>query len=292
MEGVDIDGSTGLLGIIGHPVKHSLSPTMHNAAFRHVGLNLAYLAFEVERDRLGGAVEAVRELGILGANVTIPHKSAVMRYLDSIEGQAEEIGAVNTIMNKKGVLTGYNTDAPGAMDAIIRSGHFESAPERVLLIGAGDAARAVGYGLCRSGSEVGILNRDPSRARGLADRLSRFGHAYTVSFDELEEAASVASLIVNCTPLGMAGFPPGPPIEGGLIRPQSVVFDIVYDPLQTSLLRAARSRGARVIPGAEMLVWQGARSFEIWTGREAPVTVMRASVLDRLRGRARSMGDS
>lgn len=279
-----IRASTRLCGLIGDPVAHSLSPPMQNAAFAETGIDAVYLAFRVRRERLGRAIEGLRELKVLGLNVTIPHKSAVMPFLDEVDPLTEEIGAVNTIICRDGSLVGTNTDRSGFGDALSSSGFVPAKGMGALLIGAGDAAKAVGHFLAGSGMTISVLNRDRGKGERLALELGRLTEASAVTHDELEDIARNLSLIVNCTPMGMVGFPEGPPIDAGTIRPGMTVVDIVYNPMETPLLVAARDRGAKVVHGHEMLLGQGARSFEAWTGGKAPRDIMRRALLSILEG--------
>jgi shikimate dehydrogenase len=255
---------------------------MHNAAFAFQGIDDVYLAFRVRKEGVKAAIDAMRELDILGMNVTIPHKRTVMEHLDIIDENASRISAVNTIVNKGGVLTGYNTDWLGAMDALSDGplqGHGKA-----LLIGAGEAARAVGYALAISGKEVVILNRTYARAVSLAEGLTELTQATPIEFASLPQHIGGVDLIVNCTPVGMRGFDLGSPIDARHIAREMTVMDIVYNPMLTELLRSSRNKGARIVYGYEMFIGQGARSYELWTGRKAPIEEMRRVVLEALRG--------
>jgi len=274
----DIGSRTQTMGVIGDPIAHSLSPVMHNAALSHLGIDAVYMAFRVRPEGLGAAISGMREMGIAGLNVTIPHKANVMRHLDRIDDVARSIGAVNTVLNREGLLIGYNTDADGAMEALSSAGYMPGG--QALLLGAGEAARAVGFALVNAGSRVMIANRNMERARALAEHLK----AIPVAHHEMPERIERSDLIVNCTPLGMEGFPSVSPIDTSLVRPGTLCFDLVYNPMDTPFLRGAASMGARIVRGYEMLVGQGARSFEMFTGRKPPVEVMREAVVSALRG--------
>lgn len=277
-----IDARTRLCCLIGDPVLNSLSPVMHNAAFALQGINNTYLAFRVRKEGVKAAIDAMRELDILGMNVTIPHKRNVMEHLDAIDPNASRIGAVNTIVNKGGVLTGHNTDWLGAMDAL-SDGPLQGRG-KALLIGAGEAARAVGYALAISGKEIIVLNRTYERAVSLVEGFAKLTQATPIEFASLPEHIAGVDLVVNCTPVGMKGYDMGSPIDGRHITREMTVFDIVYNPMVTELLRSSRDKGARVVYGYEMFIGQGARSYEIWTGRKAPVEEMKRVVLAALRG--------
>lgn len=267
-----IDQHTKLYGLLGCPVGHSLSPTMQNAAFRASGLNAAYLAFET-RD-IGGCLRGMRALGIRGMSVTIPHKSAVIPLLDELDDLASRIGAVNTIVNDDGRLIGYNTDGIGALKAIEAKSDLN--PEVCLIIGAGGAARAIGFILKERGVNVAVANRSHERGRALAASLS----CPFVPLDELKGMSP--DLLIQTTPIGMA------PKVGECIVPESilkegmVVMDIVYNPLKTKLLTIAGGRGCVTISGLDMFVNQGAEQFKLWTGLDAPVDVMSRAAKEAL----------
>lgn len=261
-----------LYGVIGNPIGHSLSPIMHNAAFAATGQAAYFNAFQVED--LEAAMAGVRALGIAGLSVTLPHKSKIMEYLDWVDDQALKISAVNTVVNRQGRLCGYNTDAPGALAAL--SGKIELAGRRVLILGAGGAARALVYGVAEAGGRVAIVNRSAERGAALAQE---FGVQYLAS-SEIENFQ--AEVLVNTTSLGMAPASELNPFPPTLIKPSMVVMDIVYNPLRTKLLEAAEKCGAVTIDGLEMFIAQGALQFEMWTGQKAPLKVMRQAVLEAL----------
>ncbi len=282
---MDISGRTIVCGLIGDPVAHSMSPAMQNAAFRRLGLDYAYVPFRVESGAIGAAVSAVRALHIRGLNVTIPHKLAVIPFLDRLDGLAAKIGAVNTIVNEAGVLTGYNTDAPGFLKPLLQRG-FEPAGKRVLIVGGGGAARAVAFALMDGGASLTILNRTPDRARELAAQLSSqfSGKAEGALLDVPNLAAAVggADMVVNTTSVGMGATAPETPVPAPLLRPGLLVYDIVYNPVRTRLLKDAEAAGCTTISGADMLAWQGALAFEKWTGQAAPVDLMREEIIRHL----------
>ncbi len=285
METQLITGKTRVCGIIGDPIEHTMSPVMHNAAFRHLGLDSVYLPFRVRKDDVEKAVQAVRALNIRGLNVTIPHKAAVIPHLDGLDPSAERMGAVNTIVNDNGVLTGYNTDAEGFMKALRGSG-VEPGGTNIVVLGAGGASRGISLLLADSGADLTILNRSPERAEDLAEKVSsasgRRVKALPLDEKNLTAVMERAGVLVNTTRLGMvpdAGLTSVPP---GLLHPGLTVFDIVYNPVKTRLLADAAAAGARTIGGLEMLVWQGALAFTLWTEREAPVDLMRKVTLEAL----------
>lgn len=278
----------GVCYLIGHPVGHSMSAVMHNAAFRELDLDLRYELRPVRPRELGAFVsKRLREQDVRGANVTIPHKVSVIEHLDELDQTASRIGAVNTIVNKGGRLKGYNTDGIGAMRALGEAyGSLEGS--RAVLIGAGGAARAIGYSLATSVDELAILNRTPERADDLAGDLSDLPEctatisAYPLLRRRLEKLLEDADILINATPLGMGPNADETPVDGDLLRPGLLVFDSVYNPPRTRLLREAEEAGARTLSGMSMLVYQGAASFELWTGREAPKGLMARAVEEEL----------
>jgi len=275
------------VALIGWPVEHSLSPAMHNAAFKALGLDWRYELFPVPPGQLGAAVADLRAGEYGGANVTVPHKSAVMAYLEDIDDAARAIGAVNTIVVRGTRLAGYNTDGPGFLRALREAG-LEPSGRRALVLGAGGAARAVVYALAQAGCAVAIYNRTVARAAELARNLKSLGLGGAVSAVPGEAALRALDLapfdlLVNATPAGMWPNCDDSPWPDGLVLPSHwSVFDLVYNPLETRLLREARQAGARAIDGLGMLVWQGALAFELWTGQAPPVGLMRAAAVEAL----------
>ena len=274
--------------MIGWPIEHSLSPAMHNAALREMGLDWVYLGFAVPPESVGEAVGAVRGLSLVGLNVTIPHKQAVTEHLDAVDETAEALGAVNTIVWDQDRLIGYNTDGPGFLRSLEEKGHSVEG-KRVALIGAGGAARSVAYAVARAGAgALRVLNRTAQRADEVAQLAAERGGLSDIEAGGLtgrraEAAVREADVVVDCTPVGM--FPQvdeGPVIPEEWLRRGQVVVDLTYNPLQTTLLRAAAARGARTVDGAGMLVHQGAISLEHWSGRRPPVATMRRALLGEL----------
>ena len=267
-------------GIFGYPIAHSISPAMHQAALDHAGIDAIYDAWETPPNALARGVAVLREDDYLGANVTVPHKQAVMEHLDEIDELATRIGAVNTIVNDDGRLLGSNTDAAGFIDSLRDEAHLTPSGLDVVLVGAGGAARAAAYALALEGAEsLTIANRTLDRARTLADEVHQVGLATrALALDDvgLIDRCLEAQVIVNSTSMGMLhGAAEGlSPIPSEAIRPGVVVYDMVYNPADTPLLKIARSGGARVTGGLLMLVYQGAASFRQWTGRPASTTVM------------------
>lgn len=282
-----IVGKTALVGVIGWPIEHSLSPVIHNAAFAELGLDWAYVPLAVHPEQVSVALNGLQALNFVGVNVTLPHKQEVMRYIDQVSDAAHFMGAVNTIHNKNGDLTGYNTDASGFLNSLIEGG---CQPEglRVAVLGAGGAARAVVFALARAGAKsVVVLNRTIQRAAFLVDDLNDSFPSTVMSqalTDEaLAELAGQVDLIVNTTSVGMYPDVQECPWPDDVPIPNNTVFyDLVYNPLETRLLARAREAGQITINGLGMLVHQGAIALKIWTGYEAPVTMMRAAALAKL----------
>ncbi len=290
--GPAIDGHTRVVGVFGEPVEHTLSPAMHNRAFAALGLNYVYVAFPVAPARLGEAVRAVRALGLAGVNVTIPHKVAVMDHLDHVEPAAALIGAVNTIVPRDGRLVGTNTDGAGFVRSLQEEAGLTPAGRHFVVLGAGGAARAIAMQLALSGAaRITLVNRTPQRAEALADAVARAAAARVEALP-LEERAVASALaeadaLIHTTSVGMAPHSDVPPVvPPHLLPPHLLVCDIVYTPRETSLLRAARARGCRVLEGLGMLVYQGAIAFELFTGQPAPAAVMREALEEALARRA------
>jgi len=271
-------GKTKVCGVIGDPIEHTMSPVMHNAAFKKFGLDYVYVPFRVRQEELGKAIEGMKALNIRGLNVTIPHKVAVIPFLDELDPLADKIGAVNTIVNDEGVLKGYNTDATGFLQALLERG-FEPKGKNVVILGAGGASRAISFILAERGSSLVILNRTLDKAKICANRISEIFQSETTALKlnrgNLEAAISEADILVNATSVGMSPNINETPVASNLLKPGLVVFDIVYNPIKTRLQREAEAIGATIINGLDMLVWQGALVFEKWTGQKAPVDLMR-----------------
>lgn len=270
-----IDANTSLFGVIGNPVAHSLSPIMHNQAFTATGYNGIYLAFRVSDT--GAAIKGIAALNFKGVSVTLPHKAAVMQYLDEVDETAAQIGAVNTIVNNRGRLIGYNTDCPGALEALRARTSIKD--KSVALIGAGGAARAIGFGLVAADARLTILNR----TRKSGERLAADLQAQYLPLDEW--APDRYEILINTTPVGMHPETDATPIPKEDLTKEMVVMDIVYNPLETRLLKEAATAGCRTINGADMFVFQGVKQFELWTGKKAPVGVMHNAVLEALKAR-------
>ncbi|MCP4373686.1 MAG: shikimate dehydrogenase [Deltaproteobacteria bacterium] len=264
-----INSNTTLYAVLGDPIIHSLSPVMHNRAFSHVNYNGVYFAFRVKE--IGKAISGIKALGIKGASITIPHKVTVIKFLDQVDDMAVKIGAVNTIINRQGKITGYNFDSIGAVKAIKEK--TEIMNKSVAILGAGGAARAVGYGIISEGGRPTILNRTRERGEKLAADLGS-------DFYMLKDFKKVkCDILINTTSLGMAPNLNGMPVEKKHLNKGLIVMDIVYNPLKTRLLKVAQDMGCTIIDGLAMFVYQGACQFELWTGKKAPVDLMRKTVL-------------
>jgi shikimate dehydrogenase len=282
---MEINAQTQFCGVIGNPVEHSLSPAIHNAAFQKLGLNFVYLAFRVEA--IGDAIKGLRALGSFrGASVTIPHKVATVPLLDSIEPTARHIGAINTIVAKGGTLTGYNTDATGALRAL-REGAVALKGRQVVILGSGGAARAIAFAL---GTEPGIdrltiLGIDNQERTALVrDLQSKTGMTVQESplyEGTLRKVLPDTHVLIHCTPMGMSPKLHETSVPVTLLHAGLTVMDIVYNPRDTRLLKDAKAAGCRTIPGLEMFLHQAAAQFELWTNQTAPADVMRAILESR-----------
>ena len=284
-----ISGKTRICGIIGDPVEHSMSPAMHNAAFARLVLDYCYVPFRVKPDNLAQAVAGIRALNIRGMNITIPHKVAIIPLLDKLDSLAQRIGAVNTIVNDSGVLSGYNTDAAGFLSALLAAG-VEPKGKRVVILGAGGASRAITFALAERGAHLVILNRAQEMdwaidlARSLSQAFGREVTALELNDNNLKKSLPSAAVLVNATSVGMSPNTSETLVPVGWLKPSLVVFDAVYNPIKTRLLADAEQAGATTISGLEMLVWQGASAFELWTQAKAPVALMKEEALRALTG--------
>lgn len=274
-----MQASTKTYCIIGDPIHHSLSPAMQNAAFAAKGLNCTYIAFRVPQNELKESIESLRSINIAGFNVTTPHKTEVMRYLDELEATAKKASAVNTVSNIEGIFRGYNTDVYGFIEPLHRR-HVDFRGMHVLLIGSGGAARAVVVALAQENaiSKLIIANRDIKRGNELAKLGAGLGiNCEAVPLDRVTDFSPTCDLIVNATTLGMNNEPSIVDYEH--IQKGSIVYDIVYRPLVTDLIENAKYAQASIVYGYEMLIEQGAKAFEIWTGLPAPRDAMKKNLL-------------
>ncbi|MCD1294673.1 shikimate dehydrogenase [Methanocella sp. CWC-04] len=267
-----------VFGVIGDPISHSLSPVMHNAAFDHLEMDCAYHAFQVKGEHLREAIVGARYLGFGGLNVTIPHKEEVLKIVEGGK-MASDIGAANTIDFRR--MKAFNTDGPGALDSLQDNG-IDVSGKDVLVLGAGGAARAIVYIMAISGARVTVLNRTEDKSLALASHMSMFGNVTGKGLGEIPTDVSASDVIINTTSVGMYPDVDGTLVTSDMLDSSQVVFDLVYKPLETRLLKEARMAGAKTIDGITMLVRQGARSFEIWNDVRPPVDVMERSVRDVL----------
>lgn len=268
------------VGIIGYPISHSISPAMHNAAFKHLGLDFEYVPFEVKPENLKQAVHDLRAKGVVGFNVTIPLKEAIIPILDEVTKLPRTIGAVNTVKIEGKKLVGYNTDGAGFVDSLAEDAGVPAKGKNFVLLGAGGAAKALATTLLRSGaSQITITDVEEKKAATLVDYLGSLFEAKVIiakpKSAELSKAVSIADVLINATPIGMhpkEGQSPGD--ERWEYKNGAIVFDLIYNPVETRFMKEARKKGARAFNGLGMLVRQGALAFTIWTEHEAPVDVM------------------
>ena len=279
-----ISGKTVLYGVIGDPVDHTLSPAIQNVAFRSRQIDAIYVPFHVKPQNLRIAVSGLRALHVRGFNVTVPHKVKVLSYLDRTDAAVSAIGAANTVINQNGRLCGYNTDGIGAFNALTEAGAQPNG-KSILIFGAGGASRAVAYTLAQTASSIRLVNRTPAKARQLANRLRKKFHtdiaSTTLSSNLLRDLVEQSDIIVNASSMGM-NRNSNLPVQAKWLHSGQWVFDLVYKPPQTRLLDLAASAGANRITGLDMLVNQGACSFKLWTGMEAPRVGMRHAVEQKL----------
>lgn len=289
MANQSITGRTSLVGLIGWPLEHSLSPAMHNAAFAELGIDWAYLPLPVHPDNVKQALKGLAALNFVGVNVTVPHKQAVMRYIDELSDAARLTGAVNTIHIKEGRFYGYNTDTYGFLNALIEAGCHPKGL-RVAVLGAGGAARAVVFALARAEAKsITVINRTQERAAFLVDDLAdAFPNSQINSTPFTQEALTSLKdsieLVINATSVGMYPDIDASPWPADVSLPrQALVYDLVYNPLETLLLKQAKSASLTAIDGLGMLIHQGAYAFETWTGHQAPTDTMRQVCLRGLK---------
>ncbi|MCX9084084.1 MAG: shikimate dehydrogenase [Candidatus Methanoperedens sp.] len=268
-----------LFGVLGDPVSHSLSPVMHNAAFKALDMDCEYQAFRVSPEKLYNAIHGANALGFGGLNLTIPLKEKALEIVKPTE-LAKKIGAVNTVDFRNGI-TGHNTDGFGALKAL-EGGGIHVNGKNVLLIGAGGAARAIAFTLAEEGAKVTIANRTPQRAIFLAKDVGISGKTTGCGLDDLNELINNSDILIHSTAIGMSPKVSETIVTSDMMHRDLVVFDIVYNPLNTRLLREARKAGAKTIDGVMMLVYQGAEAFKIWTGKNPPIDIMEKAVRERL----------
>jgi shikimate dehydrogenase len=273
-----ISGKTKVVGIFGYPVEHSLSPAMHNAAFEQLNLDYCYVTFLVRPDMLKDAVTGIRAMNLSGVNVTIPHKENVIPFLDEVSEEASFIGAVNTIRNNSGRLTGFNTDGRGFMQSLSEAG-IDVRDKEILIVGAGGASRAVGYYLCKEATALHLYDVDVKKTDSLMQHLNRIkGNVFIADADSVKskDFFSGLNIIINATPLGLKSDDPMP-VDVSLLSDNLAVCDLIYK--ETPFLREASKIGCKTMDGLGMLLWQGVFAFEIWTGIMPPVEIMRKALL-------------
>lgn len=282
--GIDINGKTKVVGIIGYPVEHSFSPAMHNAAFKDKGINYVYVPFPVKPENIALALEGIRGLNLAGVNVTIPHKSAVIGFLDEVAPEAKLIGAVNTIVNDNGILRGYNTDAPGFLKSLELDAGVAPKGKRILVLGAGGAARAVSIQLALSGAaRLTFATPVPSEVTGLETTITHSSDAVVKkiawNINEINQVAAECDIIINATPIGMyPNVDQTPPLSLEILSPKTLVCDLIYNPRKTLLLQKATDLGLHTMNGMGMLLYQGAIAFELWIGSQPPLDIMRVAL--------------
>ena len=274
------------MGLVGHPVKHSISPDIHNAAFNHLNLNYVYIAFDVKENALGAAVKGLKALGAAGFNVTIPYKQRVVKFLDKLADDAKTIRTVNTVVIEKDRMVGYNTDVLGVINALMPYKDVLSGCE-ALILGAGGGASAAALALARLGCNgVTFVSRTPSKARRLAYFLRRrikiSVKGLGLSASNLSTIAKVCSVIINATPVGMWPNSDQSLLKREQIRSGSIVMDMVYNPPETMLLKEAKLAGAICVSGLDMLIFQAAESFKLWTSLEPPIEVMKNAAMEAI----------
>lgn len=274
---MNVSGKTKIVGIFGYPIEHTLSPLMHNSAFEKLEINNCYVPFLVKPEDLSYAVQSIRSLNMLGVNITVPHKENAMPLLDNIDKEAAFIGAVNTVTNIEGTLTGYNTDGRGFMSSLSEEG-ISVDGKNIVIIGTGGACRAISYYLSEKASGLSLYDIDKARAEKLSNDLKEFRDNVVV-LDRIEDAGN-ADIIINATPLGMKPDDPSP-VHPDLISSDMVTCDLVYK--KTNFLKQAGNKGARTIDGSGMLLWQGVLAFELWTGVKPPVDIMRKVLLSKIK---------
>ncbi len=278
---VKIDGSTQIVGVFGSPIKHTASPPMHNAAFAALGMNWVYLAFHVEPQRLRSALHGARDMGMVGVNLTVPHKVLALDVVDEVDAEARQLGAVNTVLFRDGRLLGFNSDGYGITHGLREDFNLELKDKRVLVLGAGGAGRAIAVQCGLEGAaQVGVANRTVGKIEPIADVLAVLKTPcvpVSMTPESLRKAVQGSDVVINATSVGLAT---GESLGFGAdwFSHKPYVYDTIYRPAETELMRVAASAGARVANGLSMLLHQGVKSFEIWTGQTAPVAVMRRAL--------------
>ncbi len=270
---MDVSGKTKIVGIFGYPIEHTLSPLMHNAAFKALGLDMCYVAFRVLPEDLSEAVRAIKSLDLLGVNITVPHKEKVVPLLDKVDKEVSFISAVNTIVNSEGKLTGYNTDGRGFMSSLSEEG-ISVEGKNIFILGAGGASRAISYYLSEKALKLSLYDINKLKAEKLVSDLKKIRKNIFL----LEDIKNIGKphIIINATPLGLKPDDPLP-LNPDFITSDMVICDLVYK--HTKLLKEAENKGAKTLDGSGMLLWQGVLAFELWTGIKPPVDIMRTVLL-------------
>lgn len=286
-----INGTTKVLGIIGYPIIHTLSPVMHNKAFEVLNYNAVYVPFEVEPNRLKEAISGIKAMGIRGVNITIPHKESVMEYLDEIDPLARSIKAVNTIVNEEGILTGYNTDGIGFLRSLQVEG-ISLDHKKVMILGSGGAARAIATCSLKNTklSELSVVGRTTENIVNLTKDLETIFDperifSYKFGSKELSEAMTEIDVVINCTPLGLSPKVSQSPLsqeEVNLLNDNTIIADTIYNPSVTQLMHYGNKRGLKTIGGLGMLLYQGIASFELWTGLKPPEEAMQQALMNAM----------
>ena len=274
---MEINGATKIVGVIGNPIEHSFSPIINNAAFEYLNLNYKYLAFKVEVDELSGAIGGANKLNIKGLNVTIPFKEQVMLSLNQLDPIAKNIGAVNLIKFENNEAYGYNTDGKGCLKALEEKTTIKN--KKIIILGAGGASKAISHQLAKTNIEsLKIINRDPIKAENLTKDLLESNPDKKISYNEITELKNetqTADILINTTPIGMKGYETQKPILTKKEIPENIIInDIVYNPIETPLIKEAKKAGAQTISGIKMLIYQAAAGIEIWTGKKSPTKIM------------------
>ncbi|RAL25817.1 shikimate dehydrogenase [Thermoflavimicrobium daqui] len=271
-----ITSQTGAMGLIGHPVAHSKSPDMMNRACQYLGLPYVYLAYDIDPEKLEQAVNGMKSLKFRGFNVTIPYKVEVINFLDELDDSAKEIGAVNTVVQDAGKWVGHNTDGVGYLRSLVEEIPLKLSEQKVVMLGAGGAARAVGYALATAGvRKISIANRTVQKADQLAKHLSRWTSTEALALSHANQSIQEATLLINTTSIGMHPNTSQAPIPKSWLHENLVVSDLIYHPKETELLQTAKQLGAQVHNGLGMLVHQAAIAFELWLGKAAPIQLMK-----------------
>lgn len=272
----NLDSHTVMYGVIGDPIHHSRSPIMLNRAFQEKQINAAYAAFHVTPDQLEQAFHGMRAMQFGGLNVTIPHKEAIMAYVDELDESARAIGAVNTIVNHNGRWKGYNTDGIGYVRSLKEETGMTLANKHIVVIGAGGAARGIVYALAQENPAIiYVVNRTEARAVQLAESLGEYAPMRALGLDAMDRIEHDIDLVVNTTDIGMHPHIDAMPFDPAWLQPHMMVSDIIYNPRETKLLTEAKRNGCQIHGGLGMFIYQGAYAFEYWTGEAAPVAAMR-----------------